>query len=171
MKERYERISLGKLCGWFGITRQAYYQHRQQTVLVKLEEELIIKEILTTRASHPRMGVRKLFEKIKPFLQEHKMKIGRDGLFNLLDRSNLLIRIRKRRVATTNSNHWLRRYPNLVQDRPVTRPNEIWVSDITYWRIKEGQFLYISFITDAYSKKIMGYHVADNLESVESIKA
>jgi transposase InsO family protein len=96
--------------------------------------------------------------------------MGRDALFDLLSANHMLIRKRKRKVHTTNSFHWLRKYPNLIKDFVPTAPNQLWVSDITYWEIETG-FVYISFITDAYSHKIVGFHVAESLESAETIKA
>lgn len=171
MKENFPRISLGKLCGWFGITRQAYYQNNDNTISHVIEEELIIKEVNSIRILHPKLGTRKLYEKLQYFLNEHEIKMGRDSMFNLLSRYHLLIRLRKRRVSTTYSHHWLRKYPNLIKGIEASKPNEIWVSDITYWKIKEGEYLYISLITDAYSKKIVGYQLADNLQAIESSKA
>jgi len=117
-----------------------------------------------------RMGTRKLYEKLKPFFKEQKIKIGRDALFDLLSVNGMLIRKRKRRVRTTYSSHWLRKYSNLIKDFAPSASNQLWVSDITYWKIKTG-FVYISFITDAYSHKIVGYHVADTLESMKTLQA
>lgn len=116
------------------------------------------------------MGGRKLYELLEPFMLEHQIKMGRDALFDLLAANNLLIKRRKRKIHTTQSFHWLRKYPNLIRDMRPVKPNQLWVSDITYWKITSGH-LYISFVTDAYSHKIVGYHVADNLESIETIKA
>lgn len=101
---------------------------------------------------------------------DHQIKMGRDALFNVLAINNLLVKRRKRRVYTTQSSHWLRKYPNLIRNYIPKKPNQLWVSDITYWKI-ETCYLYISFITDAYSRKIVGYQVADTLESIETIKA
>jgi putative transposase len=116
------------------------------------------------------MGTRKLYCKLNSFMLEHRIKMGRDALFDLLSANNLLVRSRKRRIRTTQSFHWLKKYPNLIRGFCPTAPNQLWVSDITYWKINE-QYVYISFITDAYSHKIVGYHVANTLESVESEKA
>jgi transposase InsO family protein len=102
---------------------------------------------------------------------EHQIKMGRDAFFDLLARNSLLVRKRKRQIKTTNSHHWLRKYPNLIKDITAQRPNEIWVSDITYWKINSGQHLYISLITDAYSRQIVGYHVANTLNAIESVQA
>ncbi len=96
--------------------------------------------------------------------------MGRDALFDVLSAHNLLVKRRKRRVFTTQSFHWLRKYPNLIRDYRPTKPNQLWVSDITYWRIESGN-VYISFVTDAYSRKIVGYHVAETLDALETIQA
>ena len=166
----YSHIGLAKLCGWFGITRQAYYQYNWRASDTSTEEDLIIKEVIKIRQSHKRMGTRKLYSKLHEFIQEHEIKMGRDTLFNLLSSSGLLIRKRQRRVKTTQSSHWLRKYPNLIRDLIPLSPNHLWVSDITYWRIETG-FVYVSLITDAYSHKVVGYHVAETLQSIETIQA
>jgi transposase InsO family protein len=116
------------------------------------------------------MGGRKLFELLESFMLEHQIKMGRDALFNVLASHNLLVKRRKRRVFTTQSFHWLRKYSNLIRGYAPHEPNNLWVSDITYWKIEAG-YVYISFITDAYSHKVVGYQVADTLETIESIQA
>lgn len=171
MKSNFSHIGLARLCGWFGITRQAYYQNNWDGVSTTLEEELIIQQVKNIRKSHRRIGTRKLYEMMQPFMLEHSIKMGRDALFDLLSANHLLVRKRKRRIQTTNSYHWLRKYPNLIRDFMPTAPNQLWVSDITYWKINTGEHLYISFITDAYSHQIVGYHVAETLEAIESTRA
>jgi putative transposase len=171
MKSNFPHIGLARLCGWFGITRQAYYQNNWEGVSTTLEEDLVLQQVKGIRKNHRRIGTRKLFEMMQPFLLEHSIKMGRDALFTLLSSNHLLVRKRKRRVQTTNSYHWLRKYPNLIRDFIPTACNQLWVSDITYWKINTEEHLYISFITDAYSHKIVGYHVAETLETIESIEA
>ena len=170
MKTEFSHIGLAKLCGWFGVTRQAYYQNCWKGIETIIEQELIIKEVLEIRKLHYRMGTRKLYEKLQNFMIDHQIKMGRDALFDLLSSNHLLVKKRKRRICTTQSFHWLRKYPNLIREFTPTAPNQLWVSDITYWKINEKPF-YISFITDAYSHKIVGYHVAETLEAIESIYA
>ncbi len=121
--------------------------------------------------NHKAMGTRKLFEKLLPFMREHNIKMGRDALNDLLAANQLLVKRRKRRIQTTFSNHWLRRYPNLIKEFIPKTINELWVSDITYWKINTDEHLYISLITDAYSRKIVGYNVGDTMEAIESVKA
>jgi len=170
MKSNFQHIGLAKLCAWFGISRQAYYQNSWRAIDTTHEEELVIQEVKQIRKKHRRMGVRKLHDKLQPFMLEHGVKMGRDALFDLLSANHLLVRKRKRRVQTTNSFHWLRKYPNLIREYVPTAPNQLWVSDITYWKISD-KHVYISLITDAYSHKIVGYHLAETLEAIESIQA
>ncbi len=108
---------------------------------------------------------------LQPFMIEHGIKIGRDALFDLLAANRLLVKKRKRKVQTTYSNHWLRKYPNLIRDFIPKAINQLWVCDITYWKITTGEHLYISLITDAWSRKIVGYHVAETMEAIQSIQA
>lgn len=90
--------------------------------------------------------------------------MGRDKLFLLLRKYDMLISPRRRYVQTTMSRHWLRKYPNLVKDISVDRPDQVWVSDITYLKTDQGN-CYLNMVTDAYSRKIMGYAIADSMET------
>lgn len=170
MKDMYTGISLVRLCRLLGITRQAYYQHFWQQEAAGIEDMLVLQEVINLRKDHRVMGGRKLYEKLYPFLMSHQIKMGRDALFELLAANGLLVKKRRRRYITTWSNHWLRKWPNLIREMNVTTINQLWVSDITYWKVA-GSYLYISLITDAYSHKVVGYHLAETLESVETIEA
>ncbi len=170
MKDSYGKVSLVRLCRLLGITRQAYYQHFWHQEAVNLEESLVIAQVLQIRKQHRCMGGRKLYELLQPFLLEHGIKMGRDALFDLLAANGLLIKKRRRYAFTTFSNHWLKKWPNLIREKEFNNVNELWVSDITYWKIG-GRHAYVSFITDVYSHKIVGYHVAETLESIETIQA
>ena len=170
MKLNFPHIGLARLCGWFGITRQSYYQDSWRAIDTSIEEELILVEVRKIREKHKRIGTRKLYDRLQDFMLDHQIKMGRDALFNLLSVNKLLVRKRKRCIQTTQSSHWLRKYPNLIKDFEPTAPNQLWVSDITYWKIQDTH-VYISFITDAYSRKIVGYHVAATLEAIETVKA
>lgn len=170
MKDNFKGISLADLCSWFGVTRQAYYQSKHRVLQDLIEQEILIDKIGDVRKYHKRLGGRKLFFMLEGFMKEHGIKMGRDAFFDLLRDHNLLIKQRKRYHVTTNSNHWMKKYPNLIKDLEPLGPNHVWVSDITYWKTKGGHY-YISFITDAYSRKIVGYNVADTMEAIQSVKA
>ncbi len=122
------------------------------------------------RREHPAIGCKKLYVLLADKMQLQGIKLGRDGLFDLLRRHNLLMRKRKRKAITTWSNHPFRKYKNLIKHYVPTAPEQLWVSDITYLRTQKG-FAYISLITDAYSRKIVGYELADNLEAINSLNA
>jgi len=171
MKHRYRSTSLSSICRLLGMSRQAYYQHWWRNEDLGIEHDLVIREVMNIKKDHRHMGTRKIYELMQPFLLQHHIKMGRDALFDLLSQQGMLVKRYRRRVSTTNSYHMYRKFPNLVKGFTPTHPNQLWVSDITYWRISDQQFLYISFITDAYSRKIVGYNLADNLLSVETTKA
>jgi len=170
MKDEYRGVSLQVLCRLFGVTRQAYYQHLTQCNEKSIEALIILKEVQEIRSKHRRMGCRKLYELLEPVMLNHQIKMGRDALFDLLRAHGLLVRKTRRNYITTNSFHWLRKYPNMIRNFIPTGRNQLWVSDITYWRW-QNQFYYISFVTDAYTHKIVGYQVAKTLEAIESISA
>jgi len=165
-----QKIGLKKICWLFGISRQAYYQGLKEKEKEVFSSEILVQKVKGIRINHPKMGTRKLFIKLKEFIYNNNIKIGRDSFFDLLSNNNLLIRKRQRSVRTTYSNHWLRKYSNLIKDYAPNKANQLYVSDITYWRIETG-FVYVSLITDAYSRKIVGYNVSKTLEAKGSIDA
>lgn len=170
IKDSYPHVGLGRICRLFGITRQAYYKnirHQKKTIT---EDHIVLQLVSAIRKDHPRMGGRKLYFMIKEDLNRLNIKIGRDALFDLLAAEHLLVQRRKRKHITTNSNHWYRKYPNLIKNLVPNGPNQIWVSDITYIRTKQ-EFLYLFLITDAYSKKILGYRLAKNLDSTHAVNS
>ncbi|WP_429265339.1 IS3 family transposase [Mucilaginibacter sp. 3215] len=116
------------------------------------------------------LGTRKLLHMLIPEMEKHEIKMGRDLLYDLLRFHGLLIRRRRRMVKTTDSHHWLRKYPNLIAHLSLSAPEQLWVSDITYIRTLEG-FSYLSLITDVYSRKIVGYALHPSLEAVGCIAA
>jgi putative transposase len=170
MKEQNPTIGLAKICWLFGVTRQAYYQKIDGQIQSELVHELLIQEVQTIRKKHRKIGTRKLYGLLNDFMLDHQIKMGRDALFNLLSVNGLLIRRRRRMVKTTQSHHWLKKYPNLIKEFTPMAPNELWVSDITYWKVIDEPW-YISFITDAYSHKIVGYYLSDTLEAESSLEA
>ena len=122
------------------------------------------------RCTMPRIGTRKLYFLIKQDLNVLNINMGRDVLFNFLRAEHLLIKPKRSYVKTTNSKHWMKKHPNLIKDIELKRPEQLWVSDITYIKTDKGHE-YLSLITDAYSKKIMGYELLENLSTAGPLKA
>jgi transposase InsO family protein len=148
------------------VSRQSLYQWEWRSEDITVQQELILQQVRALRAVHPSMGTRKVLLMLLPFMLEHQIKIGRDALFDLLSTYKLLVRNRRRRIATTQSYHHFHKYANLTTNLQLTGINQLWVSDITYQKLSGGQWAYISFVSDAYSHKILGYQVAATLETV-----
>lgn len=159
------------LCSLLGYSRQSYYQRKAEEQKEVLKQELIVQQVLSVRDRQKNVGVRKLLCMLEPFLRSHNIQIGRDAFFELLSAHGLLIRKRKRKVPrTTFSDHWMRKYPNLIIGMSVSRPNQLWVSDITYIML-EDKPAYLSLVTDAYSRMIVGYHLNKDLSAEGCVKA
>ena len=126
--------------------------------------------VKVVRQLMPGTGTRKLLDVMKYSLNNRGINIGRDKLFDMLRGAQMLIPRRKRHFFTTDSKHMFYKYPNKAKDLIVDKPEQLWVSDITYIKSKQGN-LYLSLITDAFSRKIMGYHLADHLKATGPIEA
>ena len=118
------------------------------------------------RREQHRLGTFKVYKLIKPELKQRQIKMGRDRFYTLMREESLLIQKKRRFHLTTNSNHRFRKHPNLIKEKAVTKSEQVWVSDLTYIKTEQG-YLYLSLITDLYSKRIMGFNLADN-QRVES---
>lgn len=170
MKLTYPNQSLQRICGLFGVTRQAYYKDQKKSAVTLSHHEQVLQLVLEKRHDHPNLGGRKLYHLLCDELRTKGIKLGRDAFFDLLSSHDLLIKNKKRKAVTTYSRHWLRKYPNLIKGLPIHAVNQVWVSDITYWSWKQ-KFLYLSLVTDAYSRKIVGYELSDTLETINSQRA
>jgi putative transposase len=166
----YPQAGIAALCKLFGKTRHAWYDAQWRADDQLLKDEIILQMVMEIRTSLPRLGTRKLLHLLTPRLKEHHLEVGRDYLFELLATHKLLVRSRKRKAVTTDSRHWMRKYSNLTGALSVVRPEQLWVSDITYIRLTNG-FAYLSLITDAYSRKVMGYHLSKTLAAEGCIAA
>lgn len=163
-------ISIKTLCSLFGKSRNAWYDSCNRIEKDVLTRDIVLQEVNTIRTELPGIGTRKLHFMLKDVLVQHGISVGRDYLFDLLSATGLLVTRRRRRVITTDSNHWMRRYDNLMAFEQITRPEQVWVSDITYLRLN-NTFVYLSLITDAYSRQIMGYHLQSDLSAEGCLKA
>src|SRR5258705_10940888 len=155
-------------CHLFGIDRQVYYRRIRTRSYKQNKASQVVAMVTDLRTSMPRIGSRKLYFLLLDKLQ--LLKIGRDKFFDILRANHLLIQPKRSYHVTTNSHHRFRKHQNLVLELAINRPEQVWVSDITYIGKREKP-CYLSLITDAYSKKIMGYNVADNLNTESNLLA
>jgi len=170
MKKDYSQLSWEFLCGLFGKTRHAYYDHLWRAEKDSMKDEIILQLVHRIRDSLPRLGTRKMLHLLGPELDSHGISIGRDYLFALLDAHKLLVRQRRKKVFTTDSRHWMHKYANQVKALNITRPEQLWVSDMTYIRVM-NQWGYLSLVTDACSRKIMGYCFRSDMLALGCIAA
>lgn len=154
----------------FGISRQAIYQAERRAYKRAEELSLIKPLVIELRKEMPRLGTRKLYHLLKANFDTLGIKIGRDALFKYLKSESLLIKPKKNYTKTTNSKHWLRKHPNLMKNTTPERPEHYFVSDITYIKSREKTH-YLSLVTDAYSRKIMGYYLSDDMSAESVVKA
>jgi len=155
-------------CTLFGIDRQVYYRSVKRRIAKQDKAQLVVKKVLEIRAQMPRIGSKKLYYLLNQDLKT--LKTGRDKFMDILRANHLLIVPKRSYHITTNSNHRFRKYKNRLLDLHINRPEQVWVSDITYLGKRENP-CYLSLITDAYSKKIVGYNVSDNLNTQSSLIA
>ena len=154
----------------FGLKRDAYYKYKSRAdKRLKLEQQ-IIEIVRNRRKSLPREGVRKLIKSLDIEFSKANVKVGRDTLFAVLRKHQMLTLRKKTSARTTNSYHRFYKYNNLIKNMQVNKPNQVWVSDITYIRTVKG-FCYLALITDMHSRKIVGYDLSDSLELRGCVRA
>ena len=158
------------MCELFGYTRQGYWKQRQERYREEIDATALLNEVREVRVDMPRCGVRKL----QVILEEKGHRIGRDRLFDLLRTEGMLVPRRHTRIVTTYSHHWMKKYSNLIKGMVINRPNQLWVSDITYVEIYERgkrTFVYLSLITDAYTHEIVGWALHESLDTEGPLRA
>lgn len=161
---------MSTICKCFDLKRDAYYKYkRREDQRLDLERK-VVGIVKQRRKSLPREGVRKLMRSLNNDFETAHLKVGRDTLFNILRKHNMLTLRKKYSAKTTNSMHRFRKYNNIIKDLKVSRANQVWVSDITYIRTVKG-FCYLALITDMHSRKIVGYDLSNSLELKGCIRA
>lgn len=170
LKQNIAGAGVGRLSGLFGKTRQAYYEKNWYEARRLQEEEIIVEMVQVIRREMPRIGVKKLYRMLKNPFRTHGIKTGRDAFYTIMQSNDLLVKNKRKRVVTTYSRHWMKKYPNLIRELTVTESEQLWVSDITYICVGDD-FNYLSLITDAYSRKILGYCLHQRLISEGCIAA
>lgn len=152
----------------FGIDRQVYYRSINRFKKRRSIAERVLAMVCRERQQQPRLGTRKLYHILKAEL--NILRIGRDKFFDILRSNHLLIIPKRSYHITTWSHHRFRKHANLIKEMEVTAPEQVWVSDITYIGKREKP-CYLSLVTDAYSKKIVGFNVSDSLATAGSLSA
>jgi transposase InsO family protein len=164
-------INTSLLCSLSGYSRQAYYKQLCYQEKSLRHGALIIEQVMDYRKVQKRLGTCKLLWLMGPFLKQQQISIGRDSMFTLLRNNGLLIGNGKRcKPKTTDSNHWMKKHSNLIQDLTPVMAGGLWVSDITYIGISQGHS-YLSLVTDAYSRKIVGFHLSEQLTAAGPVIA
>lgn len=161
---------MSSLCRLFGYSRQGYWKRRRSVCRDALDECAVVGEVRRLRERMPMAGVRKLQVK----LRELGHPVGRDRLFRILRGSGLLVSGCRHRVVTTDSRHWMRKWPNLVSGLEITGMNQVWVSDITYVELQGGggrSWLYLSLVTDSYTHEIVGWALHPTLDTGGPLRA
>ena len=161
-------------CQFMGISRQAHYRRQERSADRSQRAEAVVELVQEQRMRQPRLGTRKLHHVLRERLQRQGMAIGRDAMFDVLRNARMLVPTRRAYHKTTDSHHRFRRHPNLLKAGPdqinATRSEQLWVADITYLPTSD-KFVYLSLVTDAYSRKIVGWHVHASLQTEEVAQA
>lgn len=162
--------SIGNICNCFELKRDAFYKFKKRFKQKEIQNNVVLELVKHERKDQPRTGTRKLYEVLKPDLIDNNIKVGRDKLFDILRENKMLVKRKKSYCKTTNSFHRFHKYKNLIKELEITRPNQVWVADITYIRMAKG-FCYLALITDLYSRKIVGYDISNSLELSGCLRA
>ena len=147
----------------FGISKQAYYQKLIRGKIRDLEREKVLDWVIDYRKNLPKTGTLKLYEYLQPKMVQKNIKMGRDAVNDLLRIRGMLIKKTKRYFITTDSKHFFYKSPNLLTELKITHSEQVFVSDITYIKTDQGH-AYLALVTDAYSRKIMGWSLQDNMK-------
>lgn len=158
------------LCKFWEVSRQAFYKERKSLQAECDKQTSVINEVKQIRKEHVKLGGRKMFNELRHELRQCGRGFGRDKFFELLRMHDLLIKRKRKFAVTTQSNHPFYKYKNELAKATVIAPNQAWVSDITYLRTRKG-FAYLSLVTDAYSRKIVGWNVDKSLGVESTLKA
>lgn len=158
----------GAICELFGVSRQSYYRKKWRVSNGRERAKKVVESVEKIRAEMPRIGCRKLYHMLHTQMRD--LMVGRDKLFSILRANHMLVKPLRSYHVTTNSHHRFRKHKNLVEGLEIVRPEQVWVSDITYIGGR-GKHMYLALVTDAYSKKIVGYDLSESLNTEGSLRA
>lgn len=152
------------------VSRDSYYKHFRRNNKTQAKEEVALELAREVRIKEPMVGCRKIYHKISPSLKACGLNLGRDKLFKILGERGMHIKRRKSYNKTTYSKHSYVVAPNLVRNLEIKSPNQVFVSDITYIQLRKGH-AYLFLVTDLYSRKIVGFHLSQDLKHTGAISA
>ena len=165
----YPTESMETLCSLFGKSRQAFYKWRPADFTTSAMEDIVIDEVKKIRETAPGIGSTTLYHLLLDIFGRENM-LGRDHFYALMRERGLQLK-KRRSYRTTNSYHHYNKWKNLIKYLVLTEPNQLWVSDITYIRLDDNKPVFLHLITDAYSRKILGWVVAESLEARHTLEA
>lgn len=165
---------MNSLCGVFGVSKQAFYQHEDSYLKYLCKERFVLSFIGEVRSRDPGIGGRKLWYLYRQQFQA-PYAVGRDRFEKIVSVHNLHVRRPRRTTGTTDSRHGYPRYPDLTRTLLPDHPNQLWVADISYIALKSGQgassFCFLSILMDAYTHEIIGYCLGHTLEASYTLQA
>lgn len=164
------KAGVGRICRLFGKSRQAYYQKERHLNEERSQALIALDLVAAIRREIPGLGTHKLYRLLHRGFRSSNIKMGRDKLHRLLQDHNLLVRRKRLVPKTTNSNHWMKKYPNLIKAVEIVETERVWVCDLTYICVG-SDFNYLSLVTDAHSKMIVGYCLHQFLTTEGSLHA
>lgn len=162
LQERYG-YSVKEACQLMDLPRSSFYYHSRKPDESQLEQDL-----KAAAGKHPRYGSRRLMYQLRR--APYSVQIGRYRIRRLMRQCNLLQPSKRKRFRTTNSNHPYPRFPNLVEGLTITHPDQVWVSDITYIRLKGG-FVFLAIIMDVYTRAVRGWNLSRSLDGPLALEA
>jgi len=162
-----EEIPVSKACGLLAVNRRAYFEWKIKPAPVeKTEPEELLNEIRSI-AKKPRYGYKRIYHELK----RRKIMVGKKKVLKIMRKLNLLCIKHKYKICTTNSNHGLRTYSNLIKELEVVKLNHVWVSDITYIQLTTGKMIYLATVMDRFSRKFLGWELSENIDALLCINA
>ena len=160
--------TLVSTCGLFGVNRQVYYRRKKAAQRNQETASKVVDLVMEVRQQMPRIGTRKIYYLLKDQLKD--LGVGRDKLFAILRANHMLVKPARSYRKTTDTHHRFRKHKNLIEQLTPTRPEQVWVSDLTYLG-KNGSHQYLALVTDVYSKKIVGHDLSNSLNAEGALKA
>jgi putative transposase len=159
LREQTPSLSVRQLCELLGVNRRWYYQHQHPGARARAEAVIraSIEQLVLTFAGYG-------YRRITRALQRAGEQVNHKRVLRIMREESWLCHRKRRFVPTTDSEHPYPIYPNLVKDREVQAPNQVWVADLTYIRLART-FVYLACVLDAYSRKCLGWHLSRHLDA------